>query len=168
MRLPARKSEKWRNMSQDDGPLYLTPEGKRKIENRLKNNKEEISNATLEVRRTAEMGDLSENAAYQIAKQHLRRLQTKIVLDEELLKRVVIIEPLSCDLVQLGSRVTIEKDGVIFKYHIVGPYEADPKSGRISCDSPFGQCLIGKKVGQFFTFQHDGQEKKYFLKKIEL
>ena len=58
----------------------------------------------------------------------------------------VINPPASNATVQIGSRVTVEVEGVPRTYTIVGSVEADPTQGKISNESPFGRYLLDKKV----------------------
>ena len=56
------------------------------------------------------------------------------------------------DTVQVGSTVTVqEADYPAETYYLVGATEADPRNGKISNESPIGQALIGKKLGDEVT-----------------
>jgi transcription elongation factor GreA len=122
----------------------------------LKNKLEKLKNITRframsEVSRLAEMGDFSENAAYQIAKGKLRGINAKIIELEDYFKTVKIIEPnADKSVVELGSVVRIKIDGREKTYEILGSVETDPLSGIISHNSPLGSALLGKKVGAIF------------------
>jgi transcription elongation factor GreA len=95
-----------------------------------------------------ELGDLRENADYQHAKEDLAMLETKIQQYDAAIARARIIEKHVGDKVQIGSTATIRtKDGKERVYQIVGAREASPVDGRISNESPIGQALLGKKVG---------------------
>jgi transcription elongation factor GreB len=52
-----------------------------------------------------------------------------------------------------GSWVTVEDDeGAAARYRLVGPDEADAKSGLISIDSPLGRAVLGKIAGDTVEF----------------
>lgn len=146
MRLPTRKSELLRQ-SQPQDP-YLTPAMIEKLKKELERlMKKERRPAAEEVHRTAQMGDLSENAGYQAAKQHLRRINSRILQIEEMLKHAVVIQTKNTDTVGIGSTVTLEHDGKTSTFEILGSYESDPAKGRISHVSPLGKLLIGHRIG---------------------
>ena len=94
------------------------------------------------------MGDLSENAAYQFAKQHLRRLNDRVTILEERLKQAIPIDQGSSDgRVRIGSVVTLKGDKLPVTYTILGSSETNPARGLISYSSPLGTALIGHSVG---------------------
>lgn len=145
MRVPIRKPGKYAHLKQDP---HLTEEKFSELKNKLARLKQSQPAAASEVARLAEMGDFSENVAYQMAKGHLRGINQRILELEDYLKRVVIIKPLeNLETVQLGHKVTIETAGKQKTYLILGSSETDPNKGIISHNSPIGSALIGKKVG---------------------
>lgn len=144
MRIPMRKAEKDKRALSDDGPIFLTPAGIKKMEQQIVELTAKLPSLAQEVRRTQEMGDLSENAAYQAAKQELRRTDSRIFTLKERLKRAVAIEKSDSESVQLGSTVVLEVDGNQKTFEIVGPHETNPMKGRISHVSPLGSALTGK------------------------
>lgn len=119
--------------------------------------------AVKEVQRTQEMGDLSENAAYQEAKFRLRRINSKITVIEEKLKVAIPIQTNDSDTVQIGSTVVLINNGLERIYQIVGSAETNPAQGRISHSSPLGQALLGHRPQTEITLP-SGQ--KYLLKDI--
>lgn len=99
------------------------------------------------IRSAREQGDLSENAEYQTARQEQEKNEARISEIEHILANVELIKaPKSDGKVQLGSHVKLagKKD---MEFQVVGTVEADPLEGKISDESPIGQALIGKKVG---------------------
>lgn len=101
-----------------------------------------------EVARTQEMGDLSENAAYQEAKHHLRRTASRIAgLEERLMSAIPIEAGTNDGQVRIGSNVTVSDGAVERTYQILGSQETDPMKGRISYLSPLGAALMGKREG---------------------
>jgi transcription elongation factor GreA len=129
---------------------FLTAEGLKKIEEELEYlrtvRRQEVAQrlrAALE-----EEHDVLENAEYEDAKNEQAFVEGRILTLETILKSAVIIEGRGpADRVGIGSRVTVvEGDGEPETYHIVGSTEADPKSGRISNESPLGKSLLGYRV----------------------
>lgn len=101
------------------------------------------------IKQARELGDLSENAEYQSAREEQDRLETRISELEQVLQNVQIIKkPKNHNAVTLGSSVILKADsGKTQKFQVVGTMEADPLSGKISDESPIGKLLIDKKVG---------------------
>ncbi len=111
----------------------------------------------LEMQRTAEEGDFSENAGYQAAKAALRRLNNRITfLDEQLRFAVPIDQDDDTGKVHIGSTVTVEVSGKTMKLEILGSQESSPGKGRISHLSPLGVALIGHSVGDKIQFETPG------------
>ncbi|MBN1179365.1 MAG: transcription elongation factor GreA [Anaerolineae bacterium] len=131
--------------------VYLTPEGKEKLQQELKELVEIRRPALAQRLRLAiQQGDLSENADYTQAKEEQGFLEGRIQELEAMLQNVVLIEDDGPkDNVRLGIRVTVVEEGFDDPetFHIVGAAEADPANGRISNESPLGQALMGKRVG---------------------
>ena len=101
------------------------------------------------IKQARELGDLSENAEYQSAREEQDRLETRISEVEQVLRSVQIIKkPKSHNAVTLGSSVKLKaSNGKARQFRVVGTMEADPLSGKISDESPLGKQLMGKKVG---------------------
>ena len=105
-----------------------------------------------QIKEARSFGDLSENSEYDEAKNEQGKLYSRIAEVEEILANCVVIEEDENDhnAVRLGSRITVldlefdEQE----TYEVVGSQEADPMTGRISEDSPFGRALLGKEVGE--------------------
>ena len=114
------------------------------------------------------LGDLSENAEYHEARDMQATIEDRIAKLEELLKNAVIVsEHVSTGSVNIGSTVTVEKDGKSLSYTIVGSEEADVTTNKISVRSPFGQAIIGKKKGDKFSFTAPNGELSYVVKDVK-
>lgn len=149
MQLPKRKSEILAQSKKVQTDAYLTQDKIERLEHELIDlDKNKRPEAIAELRRTQEMGDLSENAAYQEAKWNLRRINSRIMSIQERLKNAIVIEKTTDGTVQIGSTVHIEIDGKSRIFEVVGEQETDPTCGRISFKSPIGSKLIGHKVGE--------------------
>lgn len=100
------------------------------------------------IKTAREQGDLAENAEYQSARAEQERNESRISEIENILLNVEIIKkPKGDSKVQLGSTVKLKGDSKTKEFQVVGTVEADPLSGKISDESPIGQALLGKKVG---------------------
>lgn len=122
----------------------------------------------VEVQRMREMGDLSENAGYQAAKAQLVRMNFRMLEIEDQLKFAVPIERgvSVSGRVQIGSTVTIARDGVERAYEILGSEEVDLKRGRISYSSPIGAALIGHKTGEEVSIDIHGKPVRYRIVRV--
>jgi transcription elongation factor GreA len=113
------------------------------------------------------LGDLSENAEYHEARDTQATIEDRIARLEELLKTAQIVSSNTGDTVNVGSAVTVEKDGKKFEYSIVGSEEADVIANKISMKSPFGQAILGKKKGDTFSFTAPSGELTYKIISIK-
>jgi len=130
----------------------LTYAGLKQYEDELQNLKvfrrKEVSQKIKEAR---EQGDLSENAEYDAAKDEQRDIELRIEELEKLLKNaeVVVEEEIDLEKISIGCKVKVyeidEDEEMEFK--IVGSTEASSLQNKISNESPVGQALLGRKVG---------------------
>lgn len=105
------------------------------------------------LREAKDLGDLSENTAYDEARNEQERVEMRIVELEEMIKNAEIITHHKADSVLIGSKVSVKK-GTSTKeteYEIVGSEEADPANGKISNESPIGRALLGTRKGDKVT-----------------
>lgn len=97
-------------------------------------------------------GDLSENAEYDAAKEEQAKNEHDIAVLEEELRTAQIIEhsAQSGDKVTIGSKVAVLNPalGSEMQFEIVGSMAADPAVGKISNESPIGEALLGRTVGE--------------------
>lgn len=115
------------------------------------------------------LGDLSENAEYQEARELQAATEERIRKLEEIVKRAKIsTENKKKDVVGYGSTVTIKKDGSAesHAYTIVGSEEADMRVHKLSHVSPLGAALMGKKKGDVFTFETPAGKQTYMVEKV--
>ena len=134
-----------------DKPVYLTPEGRAKLEAELKHLREVRRPQVAEViRLSKEYNESDDNPELEEAKNEQAFVEGRILTIEKLLANAVTIDTnhRQHDIVRLGSEVTVKTDdGDVEHYTIVGSAEVDPIHGRISNESPVGRALLGKKVG---------------------
>ena len=129
----------------------LTDAGKRDLEaelEQLKGRRGDIADKIAEAR---DYGDLSENAEYDAAREEQGLVESRIAEIEDILLNAEIIKASKSSTVGLGSNVELKTGSKTVKYSVVGPVEADPLAGRISNESPIGEALMGKKVGDIVT-----------------
>lgn len=148
--------------------ILVTPEGLKKIKDEYKDLVETKRSQIAErIQSAREMGDLSENAAYHTAKEDQSFLEGRILELKQILKHAKIIEQSGeKDLVTIGSKVILHLEEDEETFWIVGALEADPASNKISHESPLGQALIGKKVGDIVEVEAPMGSIKYKIKNI--
>ena len=114
----------------------------------LKNNKR--PELAKRLRFAIQQGDLTENADYITAKEEQAFLEGRILEIETILRDATIIEKSDdCDEVRIGCTVVVSIDQQAQEvFRIVGMKEADPRQGKISHESPFGEALMGLRVGE--------------------
>lgn len=120
------------------------------------------------IKQARQLGDLSENAEYQTAREDQDRLETRISeLDHILQNTQVIKKPKSNGHVRLGSTVKLKSaDGKAKEFQVVGTMEADPLNGKISDESPIGVALMGKSVGDKAQLKNSTVETTYKIVSI--
>jgi transcription elongation factor GreA len=115
------------------------------------------------------LGDLSENAEYQEARELQAATEERIRKLEELVKRAhIMTDGKKKDVVGFGSKVIIKKEGVAesHEYTIVGSEEADMRARKLSHVSPLGAAIMGKKKGEVFTFETPNGKQTYAIEKV--
>ncbi|MFA5210961.1 MAG: transcription elongation factor GreA [Patescibacteria group bacterium] len=118
---------------------------KKEFEN-LKNIK--IPDIAKKIDEARQQGDLSENAEYHAAREEMAWAKGREIEIGQILENSEIIEyDKNSKVVQVGSKIVVEKDKEKREYEIVGPQEADPLNGKISNESPLGNIFLGKKKG---------------------
>lgn len=115
------------------------------------------------------LGDLSENAEYNEARQVQAEVEDRINRLEHILKNATIVDNNQGDVVNIGSTVKIQKEGEkdMRVYKIVGSEESDMSLGKLSNLSPLGSSLLGKKEGDIFSFNAPKGKATYTLISIE-
>ena len=151
MQIPFRKPGEFTHIIPDP---HLTQNKFNELTDKLGKLKDALPKAIQELQRLAEMGDFSENAAYQMAKGRVRGINDRIFDITEQLKAAIIIKPgKNKQEVQLGSRVRVKMNGRENTYQILGSAEIDLSKNVISHNSPLGASLMGKRAGDSFAFQ---------------
>ncbi len=131
---------------------YLTQEGYEKLRDELQKLKgkgrQEIAR---QIQKAREMGDLSENAEYDAAKDAQGLLELKISKLETIIANSRVIEDGDLDTSKAYILSTVKlknlKNKKEMKYTLVAEQEANLKQGKISIKSPVGKAILGKSVG---------------------
>lgn len=150
---------------------YLTQEKFNELKNELdylKTTRRKEIAESLEYARS--LGDLSENAEYQEARDLQASTEERIRKIESVLQSAKIVsDSKKSNVVGLGSTVIIQKDGEKdkHKYSIVGTEEANMAEQKISYVSPLGEAMMGKKKGEMFTFTTPNGTMSYKVLSIE-
>lgn len=138
-------------MSQETD-IVLTPRGHEKLEQRLDYLRNVQRREVAErIRDSKQFGDLAENAEFENAKTEQALVEGQIIELRRVLQVAHVLDPsdIPTDQVGIGSIVkmtNLETDDE-WEFTLVGPFEADPDNELISDESPVGEALFGKKVG---------------------
>ena len=154
-------------MSIDRVPM--TPNGHKKLQeelHRLKTIERPEVIKLIEYARS--LGDLSENAEYETAKNRQSFVEGRIQELDSKLSRAEIIDPAKLtnkDRVTFGLHVELEDldTGETVTYQLVGPDESEPENGMISITSPIGRALIGKQIDDDVVVQAPGGVREFVV-----
>lgn len=112
-------------------------------------------------------GDLSENSDYQNAKEELEFLDGRIEELELVVKNAVVVDDSKNSGAGVGTKVTVRVNGIKTTFEIVGEWEADIASKKISHTSPLGSALVGRKAGEKFEVEAPVGKIKYEVVSVE-
>ena len=132
--------------------VILTPEGLRRIEDELRElqtvRRQEVAE---NIRQAKDLGDVAENPEYETAKTEQAFLEGRISDLKAMLSGAIVVDAsdVPADQVGVGSAVMVRDldSGEEWEFSLVGSYEADPVNDRISYESPIGEALMGRRVG---------------------
>lgn len=147
--------------------IQFTQQGFAKIQNELKSLQEKRPSAVVELSSARDLGDRSENAAYKVARQKLSALDRRIRELNRIVRFATVVRPSTSDTVEIGSKITVEHENKTQVFTIVGGYESDIENGQLSCYSPIGKSLLGKKSGAVVTVFVPAGMKEYKILNIE-
>jgi len=125
-----------------------------------------------QIREAAAHGDLKENYDYKAAKEAMNLLVTKKeFLDSHTPFSFIEFGDIHSDEVEFGNKVTIQEEGKDDPedYYLLGPieFEFDLYPMIVTYHSPFGQNMIGKKIGEYFTLDIQGVDTKFTITSIK-
>jgi len=130
--------------------ILITREGLDKLQSELEHllsiRRQEVAS---KIKRAREMGGTENNAEYEDAKNDQAFIEGRILMLENIVNNATVIESTVLPgVVEIGDKVLIQnQDGKIEQFNIVGSAEANPVEGKISNESPVGQALLGRKIG---------------------
>ena len=156
----------------EEKKTILTYAGLKALEDELENlrvvKRKEVAGKIKEAR---EQGDLSENAEYDASKDEQRDIEARIDELEKILKNVEVVveEEVDLEKINVGCTILVHDDEYDeeIEFKIVGSTEANSLQGKISNESPVGQALIGKKVGDVVDVETPAGNIRYTVLKIE-
>ncbi|MCZ6468100.1 MAG: transcription elongation factor GreA [Candidatus Dadabacteria bacterium] len=147
----------------------MTPNGHKKLQEELHRLKTiERPEVIKSIEYARSLGDLSENAEYETAKNRQSFVEGRIQELDSKLSRAEIIDPAKLtnkDRVTFGLHVKLEDldTGEAVTYQLVGPDESEPENGMISITSPIGRALIGKQVDDDVVVQAPGGVREFVV-----
>jgi len=156
---------------QAEKEVILTARGLKKIEDELDQlrtvHRKRVADR---IRESKQFGELSDNSEFEDAKNEQAFVEGRIEELRQILAsaRVVENEDVLTDQVGIGSVVEVKdlETGDIWKFTIVGTFEADPSEDRISNESPVGQALMGKRVGEVAVIDIPAGKARYEIVSI--
>ena len=151
--------------------VYLTENGLAELQAELENLKTVKRPENIEALKDARaLGDLSENAEYDAARNEQAIIESRITELEKILETAEVISDseINTDSVSIGTAVKLEfiDDEETDTYYIVGRTEADPFENKLSNESPIAQAILGKKAGEVATVKCESDD--YQVKIVEI
>ena len=135
------------------------------LENLIKNKK---SKAIDRLSKARSMGDLKENSEYTAAKEELALVEERIQeINNVLGNAEVTLMYKAGNKIEIGSTVTVDINGQKDTFQIVGEFEADPMNKKLSQNSPIGQALINKKIGDLVEINIPAGKIQYKIIEIK-
>ncbi len=149
--------------------IMLTNDGLKELRQELEElQKIRIPDVVERLSKARDDGDLSENSAYQSAREELEFLQGRVSELEEIIKGSTLVAVShKKDAVDVGCKVTVSVNGRKDTFVVVGEWEANPVAKKISPSSPLGKALLGKKVGDKVEVQAPAGKLIYTISAIE-
>jgi len=159
------------HFSANDKPekVYLTREGLQELKKEFKALVDQRRPRAIQrLTETRVIGDTEENTDHTQAKQDLAFIEGRIAELEGVLAKAVVINENhgSSKQIGLGCKVTVKAGSDEHVFHLVGEWEADPAQQKISHESPLGQALFGKKVGDEVEVEAPAGKIIYTILKI--
>ena len=122
------------------------------------------------IKEAREQGDLSENAEYDAAKDEQRDIEARIEELEGILKNAEVVVEDEVDFDKINVGCTVKVYDITYdeemEFKIVGSTEANSLEGKISNESPVGQALLGRKVGETVTVETQAGNIEYKVLEI--
>ena len=122
-----------------------------------------------EIKRARELGDLSENAEYQAAKERQRLVEARISMLQKRVSEIALInvDRIPKDRAGFGSTLhVVESNGEKLVYQLVMPEDADAAKGIISTTSPIGRAFLNKEAGDSVEVTTPGGTREFEIVKL--
>lgn len=146
--------------------IPFTKDGYQKILDEKAKLLAERPEAVEHLRKSREMGDLSENGYYKASRAKLSGIDGTLRRLERLVRLGKIVETKATDVVGFGNTVLISDGTKEYEYTVVGGYESDPKQNTVSHISPLGKALINKRIGDEIIVSAPAGLKRYTIRAI--
>ena len=152
--------------------VRVTSEGRLALETELEALKDERPRITRDLREARADGDVRENAPLDAAREAQGVLEARIRELEGMLHAAVVDDGQGSaggDAARIGCNVTLANmaTGAQLSYHLVNAAEARPGTGRLSVESPVGQAVVGKRVGEEVAVTAPSGVVRFRIEKIE-
>ncbi|GAC1401646.1 MAG: transcription elongation factor GreA [Chloroflexota bacterium] len=159
-------------MNNHNRPTQISAEFKEELERELEHLRQDVRpQITQRLQSAREGGDITDNAAFEQAKEDLARLMGRLSDIEQTLRDATIIhhngngKPRK---VEIGTIVRVcRDDGRECEYKIVESLEAAPTEGKVSDRSPIGQALVGRKRGDKVSVHAPARTTSYTISDIQ-
>jgi len=148
--------------------MNLTKEALEKLQKELnflkKSKRREIS---LRIQSAKELGDLSENAEYNEAKEAQSLNEARIAELEKQIREATVVSGTKTSKVQIGSRIKVQSNNTIQEFTIVSSNESNPLEGKISDESPLGRAFINHCAGENVEIELPDKKVNYKILAIK-
>lgn len=171
MTQPNPKAAKEQQPEPEEEFILITVEGKKALEEELKRLLERERKEVLQhIRESRKMGEFMEDTDYDNAKKEQAFIQGRIEELLQILKMVKVVPKNKIPTNKVGFGSVVElinlSAGKQVTYRIVGPFEANPLEGKISYQSPLGEALMDKRVGDIVEVRTPAGVMRYKIAKI--
>lgn len=151
--------------------ILMTEEGKKALEEELRRLLERERKEVLEhIRESRKIGEFTEDTDYNDAKKEQAFIQGRIEELQQLLKMVRVVPKNKVPTNKVGFGSIVELTNLVtgrrVTYRIVGPFEANPLEGKISYQSPLGESLMNKKIGDTVEVRAPAGITRYYIESI--
>jgi len=146
--------------------IFFTKDGFAKMEKDFASLTQKRKEVVVRLQTAREMGDLSENGAYQAARFELSSVDRELGRLKYLLRWGVVGRTKNNGLVDFGSSVTLKNGDKKLIFTMVSSFEADPAKQKLSLDSPLGKAIAGKCAGDKVAVDTPSGKTSYTIIKV--
>lgn len=149
----------------------LTKERYARLQESLKMLEDERESILVRLQEARSLGDLSENAEYDAARDEQGRNDVSLRETKRRLSQAKVVDAseISCDVVSDGNTIEVAERGKTIVYSLVNPIAGEEFERTISADGPLGKALVGHVVGDEVSFATpSGKVRKLTIKKISV